>query len=58
LRSYLEARLLPGEARLRSHLQADAIDRLVSEHLSGAANHCHTLWALVTLEEFLRKEGW
>ena len=58
LRSYLEARLLPGDARTRSYLQSDAIDRLVGEHLSGAANHSHELWALVTLEEFLRKEGW
>ena len=58
LRGYVEARLLPGSARLRSYLQRDAIDRLVGEHLSGVADHCHALWALLTLEEFLRKERW
>lgn len=58
LRGYLESRLLPGSARVRAHLQPDEVDRLVGEHLSGVADHCHALWAMVTLEEFLRKQGW
>ena len=58
LRGYVEARLLPESARLRSHLQPEAVDRFVGEHLSGAANHAQGLWALLTFEEFLRKEGW
>lgn len=58
LRGYLDARLRSPSARLRSYLDPGAVDRLVSEHLSGAADHGHSLWTLVTLEEFLRKEGW
>ena len=58
LRGYVEARLLPESARLRSHLQPEAVDRFVGELLSGAANHAQGLWALLTSEEFLRKEGW
>lgn len=58
LRAYLEGRLLPNSARLRSHLNAEAIDRMVGEHMSGRADHGHALWTLLTLEEFLRKQGW
>jgi asparagine synthase (glutamine-hydrolysing) len=58
LRGYLEARLLPRSARARVHLQGEAVDRMVGEHLSGTADHGHALWTLVTLEEFLRRQGW
>jgi asparagine synthase (glutamine-hydrolysing) len=58
LRSYVESRLLPESARLRSYLRPQAVDRFVGEHLSGAANHAQGIWALLTFEEFLRKEGW
>jgi asparagine synthase (glutamine-hydrolysing) len=58
LRSYVEARLLPTSARVRSHLEPAAIDALVGEHLSGTADNCHAIWALLTLEEFLGKQGW
>jgi asparagine synthase (glutamine-hydrolysing) len=58
LRAYVEGRLLPSSARLRSHLNAEAIDRMVGEHMSGRADHGHALWTLLTLEEFLRKRGW
>jgi asparagine synthase (glutamine-hydrolysing) len=58
LRCYLESRLLPGTARVRSYLRQEAIDQMVAEHLSGAVDHSQALWALVTLEEFLRKESW
>jgi asparagine synthase (glutamine-hydrolysing) len=58
LQGYLEARLLPPSARVRAHLQGEAIDGIVGEHLSGTADHGHALWTLVTLEEFLRRQGW
>lgn len=58
LRPYLEARLQDPSARLREHLDPAAVDRLVAEHQAGVADHGHSLWTLVTLEEFLRKEGW
>ncbi|MGD0810866.1 MAG: asparagine synthase (glutamine-hydrolyzing) [Acidimicrobiales bacterium] len=58
LRGYLEARLLPSSARARVHLRGEAVDRLVGEHLSGVSDHGHALWTLLTLEEFLRRQGW
>jgi asparagine synthase (glutamine-hydrolysing) len=58
LRPYLESRLSPPAAKIRQHLLPGAIDRVVAEHLSGTADHCHALWTMVTLEEFLRKEDW
>jgi asparagine synthase (glutamine-hydrolysing) len=58
LRGYLEGRLLPLSARTRVHLQGEAVDRMVGEHLSGTADHGHALWTLVTFEEFLRRQGW
>ena len=32
--------------------------RLLAEHASGQRNHGHALWTLLTLEVFLRREGW
>lgn len=58
LRGYIESRVLAPSARVRSYLEADALDRLVAEHLSGESRHGHALWTLATLEEFLRKQGW
>jgi hypothetical protein len=31
---------------------------MVGEHLGGAVAHGHSIWTLLTLEEFLRKQGW
>ncbi len=58
LRPYVEARLLDPGARVRAYLQPAAVDGLVGGHLSGTADHRDALWALLTLEEFLRKQGW
>jgi asparagine synthase (glutamine-hydrolysing) len=58
LSGYVQSRLLPGSARLRSYLQPDAVDQMVGEHLGGAVAHGHSIWTLLTLEEFLRKQGW
>lgn len=58
LRTYLDSRLGSADARLRSHVQADALDAMMGEHQQGLANHGHPLWALLTLEVFLRREGW
>jgi hypothetical protein len=34
------------------------IDRMVAEHMSEIADHHNALWSLITLEEFLAKQGW
>jgi asparagine synthase (glutamine-hydrolysing) len=58
LASYLDAMIGTPSARVRSHLAAEPLDRLLTEHREGVANHGHPLWALLTLEVFLRREGW
>jgi len=58
LSSYLESMLGSPAARVRAHLEPDAVDRLLSEHRTGTANHGPALFALLTLEIFLRRESW
>lgn len=57
LDSYTRSVLGPG-ARIRQHLNGDAVDGLLGEHRSRVANHGHALWTLLTLELFLRRHGW
>ncbi len=56
LETYTHATLGPG-ARVRDHVQADQLDLLMSEQRAGAA-HGQALWTLLTLEVFLRANGW
>ena len=58
LRLYLTAMLGSRQARVRVHLNPAVIDRLLHEHACGAADHGQPLWLLLTLEVFLRREGW
>ncbi len=58
LASYVRSMLGAPDARVRGHLRGQAVDRLLAEHASGAGNHGHRLWTLLTLEVFLRREGW
>ena len=46
------------DARVREHLAGAAVDAMLAEHRAGARNHGHALWTLLTLEVFLRREGW
>jgi asparagine synthase (glutamine-hydrolysing) len=57
LESYMRSMLGP-EARVRSHVEPSALDAMMSEHHAGRASHGHALWTLLTLEIFLRKNGW
>jgi asparagine synthase (glutamine-hydrolysing) len=58
LRSYVEARLLSSSARLRAYVRPEAVDTIVGQHVQGVARHGHSIWTLLTFEEFLRKQGW
>jgi asparagine synthase (glutamine-hydrolysing) len=58
LSSYVEARLLSSSARLRAYVQPDVVDRMVGQHVQGVASHGHSIWTLLTFEEFLRKQRW
>jgi asparagine synthase (glutamine-hydrolysing) len=54
---YTRSMLGPG-ARVRDHLNGDALDAVLAEHRSGRASHGHALWTLLTLELFLRRHTW
>jgi asparagine synthase (glutamine-hydrolysing) len=54
----LAARLCADDAHLARHLSHGAVRALVAAHQRGAADHGHALWTLLTLETFLRREGW
>lgn len=56
LAGYIDATLGAEDARVRRHVAADALDRVLSEHRSTARNHGHALWTLLTFELFLRDE--
>jgi asparagine synthase (glutamine-hydrolysing) len=58
LRAYLGATLGAPDARVRRYLVPEALNRLLAEHNAGGANHGQALWTLLTLEVFLRREGW
>ena len=58
LQGYLDGMLGSDASRVRAHLVGSEIDALRAEHASGQRNHGRALWALLTLEVFLRREGW
>jgi asparagine synthase (glutamine-hydrolysing) len=58
LRGYLGATVGAADARVKRHLAPDAVQHLLAEHDAGIRNHGHALWTLLTLEVFLRREGW
>ena len=58
LRTYVSATLGAADARVKSHLHPAALDRILAEHDGRVRNHGHALWTLLTLEVFLRREGW
>jgi asparagine synthase (glutamine-hydrolysing) len=57
LRTYLTSMLGPS-ARVRAYLDGAALDRMLAEHDRGERARGHQLWSLLTLEIFLRREGW
>lgn len=58
LSEYVQSRLGTASASVRGYLDGDTIDRIVHEHSTGATDHTHALWTLLTLEVFLRQHGW
>jgi asparagine synthase (glutamine-hydrolysing) len=54
----LSAHLTAADARLDHHIPGQLPRWLVDEHRRGQADHSQALWALLTLELFLRREGW
>lgn len=58
LRSWTTAMLYSGSSRLHAYVDRDPVTDLVREHLGGGADHGTTLFTLITLEEWLRRERW
>ncbi|MDQ3980549.1 MAG: asparagine synthase (glutamine-hydrolyzing) [Actinomycetota bacterium] len=58
LEPFLDAMLCAPSTRLRRYVVPEELDRLIGEHRHGIANHGHSLWTLLTLEVFLRREDW
>jgi asparagine synthase (glutamine-hydrolysing) len=57
LGAYADSMLGP-RARVRERLNGAAIDEVLSAHHAQQRNYGHGIWALLTLELFLRREGW
>ena len=57
LRDYLRDHLAVPGALINAYVRADAVDRLLREHLEGRADHGHQLWLLLTMEIWLRNLG-
>jgi asparagine synthase (glutamine-hydrolysing) len=57
LRSYVKSMLGPS-ARARAYVNGTVLDQMLIEHDRGIRSRGHQLWSLLTLEVFLRREGW
>ena len=58
LRGYVGSTLGAPDARVKEHLVGPAVDQLITENDSSRRDHGEALWTLLTLEVFLRREGW
>ena len=56
-RPLFESLVLSPEARVREWMLPEPLAALWDEHQSGMADHGHALWALLTLETWLRGVG-
>ncbi len=56
-RPLLEERVLADDARIWEWIRPEPVRAMAREHLEGRADFGHQLWALLTLEEWLRRAG-
>ena len=54
-RPLLEERVLANDARIWEWINPEPVRAMAREHLEGRADFGHQLWALLTLEEWLRR---
>ena len=57
LRDYAEKLLLSDETKLHQFFRKERIEQLIQEHNADKYDHHKTLWQLVVLEEWLRKNS-
>lgn len=58
LHDYVQVTIGASDARVRVHVNGEFLDQLIASHSAGASNHGQLLWALLTLEVFLRRQEW
>ena len=58
LRGYVGSTLGAPDASVKKHLMSEAVDRMIAEHDAHVRDHGEALWTLLSLEVFLRREGW
>ena len=56
-RPLLEERVLADDARIWEWIRPEPVRAMAREHMEGRADFGHQLWALLTLEEWLRRAG-
>ena len=56
-RPALESGLLGADSPLWDWMEPDPVRGLVQAHLSGRSNHGHKLWALLTLDRWMRQSA-
>jgi asparagine synthase (glutamine-hydrolysing) len=54
LRAYLTDHIAAPGSRITDYVRPDAVSRMLAAHMAGTANHEHELWALLTMEIWLR----
>jgi asparagine synthase (glutamine-hydrolysing) len=54
----IDSTLAAPDCRVANHVSGPALREMIDEHRRGAADHGNALWTLLTLEVFLRREGW
>jgi asparagine synthase (glutamine-hydrolysing) len=57
LDQYLRATLDRPDARIHEHVEQSGVQAILAGHRAGAS-HGNALWTLLTLEVFLRSQGW
>lgn len=57
MRDYLFDHLTGSDSRTRTYFRADALNRVLQEHISQRHNHEKLLWALLSLELWHREYG-
>jgi asparagine synthase (glutamine-hydrolysing) len=58
LAPYVDATLGTPGAAVRQHVDGGVLDELLRAHSSGGRQLGHAVWTLLTLEVFLRRQGW
>lgn len=58
LESYAVSMLGSPSAHIKQHLAGPAVDAILAQHAQSKAQHGEAIWTLLTLEIFLRKQGW